>query len=193
MKKTNIYVDGLNLYHNSLKKRNLYWLDIKTFVEKSLESLRRKKNLSEEYSINQVKYFTSPVKPQKRKPNLRIEQKLYIKALHNLPNTQVIMGRFSITAQSCSIITNINILNQWKSFSTHKKLKLLKRLQGYFHNRKIKEIENQLMSGPDQGEFINKLWKKLEYEDKIKLAKKLFKEKDTTTQRYVKVEEKETG
>lgn len=48
------------------------------------------------------------------------------------------------------------------------------------------------MNGPNQGDFINKLWKKLEYEDKIKLAKKLFKEKDTTTQRYVKVEEKGT-
>ena len=192
MKKTNIYVDGLNLYHNSLKKRNLYWLDVKTFVEKSLENLRRKKNLSEEYSINQVKYFTSPVKPQKKEPNLRTQQKLYIKALYNSPNTQVIMGRFSITAQSCSIITNMTILNQWQSFSTHKKNKLLKRLQGYFHNRTIKEIETQLMNGPDQGEFINKLWKKLEYKDKIKLAKRLFTETNTTTQRYVKVEEKGT-
>jgi len=74
MRKTNIYVDGLNLYHNSLKKRNLYWLDIKAFVEKSLDSLRRKKNLSEKYSVNQIKYFTSPVKSQKREPNLRIQQ-----------------------------------------------------------------------------------------------------------------------
>ena len=56
-----------------------------------------------------------------------------------------------------------------------------------------KEIENQLMNGPDQGKFINKLWKKLEYKDKIKLTRRLFKEKDTTTaQRYVKVEEKGT-
>ena len=32
--------------------------------------------------------------------------------------------------------------------------------------------------------------KKIGHKDKIKLAKRLFKEKDTATQRYVKVEEK---
>ena len=50
MKQTNIYIDGFNLYHNSLKKKNLYWLNIKVLVEKSL------KDLTEQYSMDCALY-----------------------------------------------------------------------------------------------------------------------------------------
>ena len=80
MKKTNIYIDGLNLYHNSLQKKQLYWLDIQSFVERSLENLIRKNNLLEKYSINQIKFFTAPVKSQGSEFNLKVRQQLYIKA-----------------------------------------------------------------------------------------------------------------
>ena len=192
MRTTNIYVDGFNLYHNSLKKRNLYWLDIQSFVQSSLESFKGRNAIEKEYTINQIKYFTAPIKLQKREPHLSTQQKLYIKALHTFPNFEVIMGRFSIMPQSCPIITDKDVLNQWKSFSTQKKHKFLKKIQGYFHNKTVQDIENQLINGPNQKDFISKLWKKIGHKDKIKLAKKLFKEEDTTTQRYVKVEEKGT-
>ena len=55
--------------------------------------------------------------------------------------------------QSYPIITDEDILNQWKSFSTQKKYKFLKRIQGYFHNKTVQEIENQLINGPNQKDW----------------------------------------
>ena len=185
MKQTNIYVDGFNLYHNSLKKKNLYWLNIKALVEKSL------KGLTEQYSIHQIKYFTSPIRFREWEPNLKDQQELYIKVLTTLPNLQIIMGRFSITPQSCPTITNESILAHWRSFSVQKQHKLLNKIQGYFQNKTIQEIKNQLVDDSNQ-EILNRLWKKFEYKDKIKLVKRLFEKQDTTIQKYVKIEEKGT-
>ena len=187
MKTTNVYVDGFNLYHNSLKRKNLYWLNIKALVEKSL------KDSEENHSIHQIKYFTSPIRSRSWEPNLKIQQELYIKALSTLPNLQTVMGRFSITPQACPAITNEAILNQWKTFSFHKQQKLLKKIQGYFHNKTIQEIKKCLTANSSyQEQYLNKLWKKIEYKDKIKLVKKLFAEKNVILQRYIKTEEKGT-
>ena len=185
MKQTNIYVDGFNLYHNSLKKKNLYWLNIKALVEKSL------KGLIEQYSIHQIKYFTSPIRFREWEPNLKTQQELYIKVLTTLPNLQIIMGRFSITPQSCPAITNKSIMAHWRSFSSQKQHKLLNKIQGYFQNKTIQEIKDQLVDDSNQ-EILNRLWKKFEYKDKIKLVKRLFERQDTTIQKYVKIEEKGT-
>ena len=101
------------------------------------------------------------------------------------------MGRFSITPQSCPAITNESVLDHWRSFSVQKQHRLLNKIQGYFQNKTIQEIKNQLLNNSNQ-EILTRLWKTFGYKDKIKLVKRLFEKQDTIIQRHVKIEEKGT-
>ena len=54
--RTNIYIDGYNLYYGLLKHTEYKWLDIHKLFEHIL------KIQSPEYSINRIKYFTADIK-----------------------------------------------------------------------------------------------------------------------------------
>jgi uncharacterized LabA/DUF88 family protein len=82
--KTNIYVDGFNLYYGSLKKTPFRWLDISAMCRLLLPSDQ----------INKIRYFTALVHPRPQDPDQLKRQKTYLRALRTIPNLTIIEGSF---------------------------------------------------------------------------------------------------
>ncbi len=83
--RTNIYIDGFNLYYGAVKDTAYKWLD--------LNKLSRSM-LSPENQIVTIKYFTARVKPMGLDPTKPIKQETYLRALKTLPNVQIYFGHF---------------------------------------------------------------------------------------------------
>lgn len=82
--KTNVYVDGFNLYYGCLKGTQYKWLNIAKLCKLILSRDQ----------INQVKYFTALVSARPGDPDQPIRQQTYLRALSTLPNLSVIQGSF---------------------------------------------------------------------------------------------------
>ena len=84
--KTNVYVDGLNLYYGALKKTNYEWLNIELFVN----------NLCKEFAISKIKYYSAKIKARREDSNedKLAEQQLYWRALRTNKNLEIIEGYF---------------------------------------------------------------------------------------------------
>ena len=84
--KTNVYVDGLNLYYGALKKTNYEWLNIELFVN----------NLCKEFTIGKIKYYSAKIKARREDNNedKLAEQQLYWRALRTNKNLEIIEGYF---------------------------------------------------------------------------------------------------
>jgi uncharacterized LabA/DUF88 family protein len=82
--KTNIYVDGFNLYYGALKGTPYKWLN----VAKLCQALLPKNQ------IHRIKYFTAHVNPRPNDPAKHIKQQAYFRALRTLPNLEIILGHF---------------------------------------------------------------------------------------------------
>jgi uncharacterized LabA/DUF88 family protein len=82
--KTNVYVDGFNLYYGALKGTPYRWLDIDALCRVILP----------QNHINRIRYFTAQV--QARPPDLQIavRQQTYLRALSSLPHISVHLGTF---------------------------------------------------------------------------------------------------
>jgi uncharacterized LabA/DUF88 family protein len=84
--RTQVYVDGFNLYYGSLKGTPYKWLDISRMAEL----------LFPQAQITKIKYFTAPVKVRQNdidtdKPN---RQQIYLRALKTNPTIEIIAGTF---------------------------------------------------------------------------------------------------
>lgn len=82
--KANIYVDGFNLYYGALKSTPYRWLDIAKLCRIMLPR----------DTINQIKYFTALVTPRPSDPDQLTRQRIYLRALHTIPNLEIIYGHF---------------------------------------------------------------------------------------------------
>ncbi len=82
--KTNIYVDGFNLFYGAVKGTPYKWLDLNRLCELLLPN----------HDIQTIKYFTARVRPRPGKPNQGINQQFYLRALQTLPNVEIIFGHF---------------------------------------------------------------------------------------------------
>lgn len=74
------YIDGYNLY-NGLKAKGwdcYYWLDLRRLCLNLLQLLRQQNFISGDYTLREVKYFTSKVKGN---PERHKKQKVYLEAL----------------------------------------------------------------------------------------------------------------
>ena len=85
MFKTNVYIDGFNLYFGCLKGTSHRWLDVS-----KLSALL----LSDKNQINHIKYFTAPVSGRPDDPQQPVRQQMYYRALRTIPNLQIIFGQF---------------------------------------------------------------------------------------------------
>lgn len=84
-KRTNIYIDGFNLYYRSLKNTPFKWLDLKSLLLKLLPN---------DYFIETIKYFTAPVSALDD-PQRPLRQNTYIRALETyIPEIKVYYGKF---------------------------------------------------------------------------------------------------
>jgi hypothetical protein len=84
MIKTNIYVDGFNLYYGALKGTTYKWLDINKLCQ----------HLLPKNHIHQIKYFTAVVTARPNDPGKPTRQLAYLRALQTLPNVTIIQGSF---------------------------------------------------------------------------------------------------
>src|SRR5687767_37722 len=82
--KTNVYVDGFNLYYRALKSTPFKWLN--------LDQLSR--YLMPGHEINQIKYYTAHVTARPYDPDEPTRQQAYLRALRTLPHIEIVLGTF---------------------------------------------------------------------------------------------------
>ena len=82
--KTNIYVDGFNLYYRALRGTPFKWLDLRKLAEV----------LFPNDSINKVCYFTALLDARPNDPSQPRRQLVYLRALATLPELEVYYGTF---------------------------------------------------------------------------------------------------
>ncbi|MFZ5809829.1 MAG: NYN domain-containing protein [Chloroflexota bacterium] len=82
--KTNIYIDGFNLYYGCVKDTPYKWLNLAQMCRLLLPCDQ----------IERIKYFTALVTPRKSDPDKPIRQRLYLRALQTIPNLEIIYGSF---------------------------------------------------------------------------------------------------
>ena len=82
--KTNVYVDGFNLYFGCLRGTPYRWLNLAMLCGLLLPA----------YSINRIRYFTALVKERPEDPQQPQRQRTYLRALETLPNLSVHLGQF---------------------------------------------------------------------------------------------------
>lgn len=82
--KTNVYVDGFNLYYGAVRRTPYKWLDLHKLCTLLLP----------ESEIHRIRYFTALVKSTATDPQKTQRQKTFIRALETLPNLTVHYGSF---------------------------------------------------------------------------------------------------
>jgi len=85
--RTNVYVDGFNLYYGCLRHSYFKWLDLGLLFQKLLPT----------NDLVHIRYFTAPIVPRPRDPQQGVRQQTYLRALRTLPHLSVIEGRFLVT------------------------------------------------------------------------------------------------
>lgn len=87
--KTNIYIDGFNLYYCGVKATTDKWLNPLVLVN----------TLFPGKPINKIYYFTARVKPLPHDLSAPTRQGIYWRALRTIPNLEIIEGHFSTWAK----------------------------------------------------------------------------------------------
>ncbi len=82
--KTNVYVDGFNLYHRAVQGTPYKWLDLSKLCESILPN----------HDINQIRYFTAYVHARPDDPNQPRRQLTYLRALRTIPTLSIHFGLF---------------------------------------------------------------------------------------------------
>lgn len=85
--RTNVYVDGFNLYYGALRGRQYKWLDPLTLSRRLLKPWN---------AVTRIRYFTAEVLPSPRDPRAPERQQVYLQALATIPNLSVHFGRFQM-------------------------------------------------------------------------------------------------
>ena len=82
--KTNVYVDGFNLYYGKMKNSPYKWLNIRCLCE----------TIFPKNNICSIKYFTARVRGTPKDPDQPIRQAVYFRALKTINDLTLIYGHF---------------------------------------------------------------------------------------------------
>jgi len=82
--RTNVYVDGFNLFHGCLKDGPNRWLDLLAFCRRSLPGDH----------IHRIRYFTAVITARSGHPNATQHQLTYLRALSTIPCLTIDYGHF---------------------------------------------------------------------------------------------------
>ena len=82
--RTNVYIDGFNLYYGLLKGGPHKWLNLETLFDSLLP-----KN-----QIQRIRYFTAKVEARPGDTDLPVRQAAYLRALATLSRVEVVYGTF---------------------------------------------------------------------------------------------------
>ncbi len=97
--RTNVYIDGFNLYYGCLKHTPYRWLDLARLCQVMLPR----------HQIHRIRYFTALVRPRpddtKQAQQQKTQrQKTYLRALETIPNLTVHEGHFLQHAVSMPLV-----------------------------------------------------------------------------------------
>jgi len=87
--RTNVYVDGFNLYCGCVRGTRFRWLDLHKLCRMILSG--------HGYQLHRIRYFTSRVQATPSDPTKASRQAIYIRALQTVPNLSVHYGTFQTT------------------------------------------------------------------------------------------------
>jgi uncharacterized LabA/DUF88 family protein len=87
MSRTNVYIDGFNLFYGALKGSPYKWLDLEALCHQLLPK----------DSIHRIRYFTAKVSARPGDPQLPVRQQTYLRALATLPTVSVHLGVFYVS------------------------------------------------------------------------------------------------
>ena len=82
--RTNVYIDGFNLYYGCLKDTPYRWLDLGKMCRLLLPK----------HAVNKIRYFTARVRPRDSDPQQLQRQLTYLRALRTIPNLSIHEGHF---------------------------------------------------------------------------------------------------
>jgi hypothetical protein len=82
--KTNVYVDGFNLYYRALKGTPYRWLDLGQVCRRLLPS----------HEVHRIRYFTAILQPWRGNTREQRKQLTYLRALRTIPNLTIHLGQF---------------------------------------------------------------------------------------------------
>lgn len=82
--KTNVYIDGFNLYYCALRSTPYKWLNLDELCQLLLPK----------HQINCIKYFTARIKARANDPGQSTRQQAYFRALQTIPNLSIYYGNF---------------------------------------------------------------------------------------------------
>lgn len=82
--RTNVYIDGFNLYYGCLKKTPYRWLNVAELCRLMLPK----------DTIHRIKYFTARVSARPHDPDQPVRQQTYLRALETIPNLTISYGSF---------------------------------------------------------------------------------------------------
>ena len=85
MPKTNVYVDGFNLYYGCVKGSPFKWLDLAQLSAKLLPAA---------HQIHRIRYYTARVRGLPTDPDVPTRQQIYLRALATIPNLTIAYGHF---------------------------------------------------------------------------------------------------
>jgi len=87
--RTNVYIDGFNLFYGALKGRGTgyKWLDLGTLCRRLLPR----------NDIRRIRYFTARVSARPADPRLPERQQAYLRALRTVPLLTIHEGEFKVT------------------------------------------------------------------------------------------------
>jgi len=84
--RTNVYVDGFNLYYGCLKGSPFKWLDLVSVCRRLLPP--------EKNQLQRIRYFTAKVSARTGRPQGPVRQSAYLRALETLPQVSIHLGHF---------------------------------------------------------------------------------------------------
>jgi uncharacterized LabA/DUF88 family protein len=95
--RTNVYVDGFNLYYGCLKGTPYRWLDLETLCIRLLPT----------NTIHRIRYFTARVAARPNKQHDPIHQETYLRALRTLPAVTIHLGHFLTTPATMPLVAPV--------------------------------------------------------------------------------------
>jgi hypothetical protein len=83
--RTNVYVDGFNLYYGAGKYTPYKWLDLAALCNRLLPATT---------TLNYIRYFTAEIADDPSDPQRLQRQRLYLRALRTTPNLTIHLGHY---------------------------------------------------------------------------------------------------
>ena len=83
--RTNVYVDGFNLYYGAGKYTAYKWLDLAALCNRLLPATA---------TLNYIRYFTAEIADKPDDPQRLQRQRLYLRALGTIPKLSVHLGHY---------------------------------------------------------------------------------------------------